>query len=198
MPPTKLRRAREVRDQRSGWNPIRFFAGWVGAINCLIAAKTAANFSSYFFSKFSILRARLALLSINRRSCTNVRIMAMLTRSLPIARSHHHATNAVYPTASPHVVFICTACGLLEGRNRVASIFLTIEDATKLDPDALAQRHAARLRVIGYSSPVIVNVYGRHYILRSEIARFNARAAGEFAKPPIRPGVSSRLAKRTL
>ena len=75
----KLRRAREVRDQRSTWNPIRFFAGSVGAINCLIAAKTAANFSSYFFSKFSILRARLALLSINRRSCTNVRMIAIFT-----------------------------------------------------------------------------------------------------------------------
>src|SRR6059058_6335496 len=28
-----------------------------------------------------------------------------LTRDLPIARSHHHATNAVYPPASPHGVF---------------------------------------------------------------------------------------------
>ena len=33
-----------------------------------------------------------------------------------------------------------------------------------------------------------VNIYGRHYILRSEIARFNARAgAGEFAKIPSNP-----------
>ena len=30
-----------------------------------------------------------------------------------------------------------------------------------------------------------VNICGRHYILRAEIARFNQRAsAGEFAKPP--------------
>jgi hypothetical protein len=27
-----------------------------------------------------------------------------LTRDLPIARSPHHATNAVYPAASPHAV----------------------------------------------------------------------------------------------
>jgi hypothetical protein len=36
-----------------------------------------------------------------------------------------------------------------------------------------------------------VNICGRHYLLRSEIARFNRRAAaGEFAKanvPPITP-----------
>jgi len=33
-----------------------------------------------------------------------------------------------------------------------------------------------------------VNICGRHYILRSEIARFNARAlAGEFSKPYNRP-----------
>jgi hypothetical protein len=28
-----------------------------------------------------------------------------LTRDLPLARSHHHATHAVYPPASPHGVF---------------------------------------------------------------------------------------------
>jgi len=28
-----------------------------------------------------------------------------LTRDLPIARSHHHATNAVHPPASQHGVF---------------------------------------------------------------------------------------------
>jgi predicted site-specific integrase-resolvase len=33
-----------------------------------------------------------------------------------------------------------------------------------------------------------VNIYGRQYILRSEIARFNARAAaGEFARTPRVP-----------
>jgi hypothetical protein len=33
-----------------------------------------------------------------------------------------------------------------------------------------------------------VNICGRHYILRAEIARFNERAAaGEFAKNPIHP-----------
>lgn len=33
-----------------------------------------------------------------------------------------------------------------------------------------------------------VNIYGRHYITRAEIARFNARAAaGEFARTPAQP-----------
>jgi hypothetical protein len=36
-----------------------------------------------------------------------------------------------------------------------------------------------------------VNICGRQYILRAEIARFNERAAaGEFAKPPNHPGKS--------
>lgn len=42
-----------------------------------------------------------------------------------------------------------------------------------------------------------VNICGRHYILRAEIARFNERAAaGEFAKAPNRPS-KSILARRT-
>jgi 4-hydroxy-tetrahydrodipicolinate synthase len=32
-------------------------------------------------------------------------VREVLTRDRPIARSRHHATYAVYPTASPHVVF---------------------------------------------------------------------------------------------
>lgn len=33
-----------------------------------------------------------------------------------------------------------------------------------------------------------LNICGRHYLTRSEIARFNARAAaGEFAKQPVHP-----------
>jgi len=33
-----------------------------------------------------------------------------------------------------------------------------------------------------------INICGRHYVLRSEIARFNARAlTGEFARPCTRP-----------
>src|SRR5690348_9068165 len=40
-----------------------------------------------------------------------------------------------------------------------------------------------------------VNICGRHYVLRSEIARFNSRAAaGEFAKPFSQP-VLKKLAK---
>jgi predicted site-specific integrase-resolvase len=39
-----------------------------------------------------------------------------------------------------------------------------------------------------------VNICGRQYILRSEIGRFNKRAAaGEFAKPPNPPGKSILL-----
>jgi hypothetical protein len=37
-----------------------------------------------------------------------------------------------------------------------------------------------------------VNICGRHYVLRSEIARFNSRAlAGEFSKPCARPSTAS-------
>ena len=37
-----------------------------------------------------------------------------------------------------------------------------------------------------------VNICGRHYVLRSEIARFNSRAlAGEFSKPCARPSITS-------
>jgi hypothetical protein len=44
-----------------------------------------------------------------------------------------------------------------------------------------------------------VNICGRHYVLRSDIARFNARAAaGEFAKELTSPSARSKLAKRTL
>ena len=40
-----------------------------------------------------------------------------------------------------------------------------------------------------------VNICGRQYILRAEIARFNERAAaGEFAKPPNHPRKSTVLA----
>jgi hypothetical protein len=38
-----------------------------------------------------------------------------------------------------------------------------------------------------------LNICGRHYLTRCEIARFNARAAaGEFARRPARPGRQSR------
>src|SRR6266702_4233312 len=47
------------------------------------------------------------------RILAKARVTNTLTRDRPIARSHHHPTNAVHPTASPHVVFICTARGLL-------------------------------------------------------------------------------------
>jgi hypothetical protein len=36
-----------------------------------------------------------------------------------------------------------------------------------------------------------VNICGRHYVLRSEIGRFNSRAlAGEFSKPCARPSIT--------
>jgi hypothetical protein len=42
-----------------------------------------------------------------------------------------------------------------------------------------------------------VNICGRHYVLRSEIRRFNSRAlAGEFSKPCARPSIKS--AKRIV
>ena len=41
-----------------------------------------------------------------------------------------------------------------------------------------------------------VNICGRQYILRAEVARFNERgAAGEFAKPPNHPQKSRMLAR---
>jgi predicted site-specific integrase-resolvase len=44
-----------------------------------------------------------------------------------------------------------------------------------------------------------VNICGRQYILRSEIARFNPRAAaGELARELINPRARSKLAKRSL
>ena len=40
-----------------------------------------------------------------------------------------------------------------------------------------------------------LNICGRHYLTRSEIARFNARAAaGEFAKEPTKPNRGRRKA----
>jgi hypothetical protein len=43
-----------------------------------------------------------------------------------------------------------------------------------------------RYRRAGWLSTL--NICGRHYLARSEIARFNARAAaGEFAKEPTKP-----------
>jgi hypothetical protein len=41
-----------------------------------------------------------------------------------------------------------------------------------------------------------VNICGRQYILRAEVARFNERtAAGEFAKPPNHPRKSGMLTR---
>jgi hypothetical protein len=43
-----------------------------------------------------------------------------------------------------------------------------------------------RYRRVGWLKTL--NICGRHYLTRAEIARFNARAAaGEFAKEPARP-----------
>jgi hypothetical protein len=43
-----------------------------------------------------------------------------------------------------------------------------------------------------------LNICGRHYLSRSEIARFNARAAaGEFAKAPTKPNRRRRCRKFT-
>ena len=50
--------------------------------------------------------------SVRRRRRRKKRIAECgLTRDLPIARSPHHATNAVYPAASPHAVLRTAECG---------------------------------------------------------------------------------------
>src|SRR5206468_11665093 len=77
-----------------GWKPICFRGGSGVAINSLIASKTVANFSSYLFSSASILRARSRFVSIKRRSCTKVRIIAIFTstaRAPEDAGEHCHA-----------------------------------------------------------------------------------------------------------
>ena len=47
----------------------------------------------------------------------------LLTRFLPTARLPHHATNAVYPTASPHVV-LCPGFSRKRAKARRAGFFL--------------------------------------------------------------------------
>jgi hypothetical protein len=43
-----------------------------------------------------------------------------------------------------------------------------------------------------------LNICGRHYLTRAEIARFNARAAaGEFARQPVRPKRQTREQEST-
>ena len=56
-------------------------------MSSLIATKTAENCSSYFFSRLSILRAKSRLLSIKRRSCTKVRMIAIFTSTARALRS---------------------------------------------------------------------------------------------------------------
>ena len=60
-------------------------------IGFLIASKTTANFSSYFLSSASILRARSRFVSMSRRNCTNVRMMAMFTSTARAPRIHSRA-----------------------------------------------------------------------------------------------------------
>ena len=48
-----------------------------------------------------------------------------------------------------------------------------------------------RYRRLGWLNTL--NICGRHYLTRAEIARFNTRAAaGEFAKEPARPGLANQ------
>ena len=56
-----------------------------------------------------------------------------LTRALPIARSHHHATNAVYPTASPHVVLFLFGPRAVEDIARLDAASL-LEDGGRRPP----------------------------------------------------------------
>src|SRR6266849_1326699 len=103
------REARRSQIGDKGLNPMRGFGGAGGSISSRMASKTTLNWASYLFSSAASWRASSVLERSISRKRTNVRMMAMLTRSFPVARSHHHATNTVYPTASPHVVLTCRA-----------------------------------------------------------------------------------------
>jgi hypothetical protein len=55
-----------------------------------------------------------------------------------------------------------------------------------IEQSALSPTTVWRFRKKGFLRTI--NICGRHYVLRSEIARFNARAlTGEFARPYSRP-----------
>jgi hypothetical protein len=55
--------------------------------------------------------------------------VANLTRDLPLARSRHHATNAVHPTASPHVVFLFVS----DGASQIGERFVSRQLPAALD-----------------------------------------------------------------
>ena len=74
-----------------------------------MAASCESSRPVSFFSNASSFFASSRVPSNVSRIFTKARMTNTLTRDRPIARSHHHATNAVHPTASPHVVFIWTA-----------------------------------------------------------------------------------------
>jgi hypothetical protein len=58
------------------------------------------------------------------------------------------------------------------------------------------RRGVKREHLAEYQATLTVNICGRCYILRAEIARFNQRpAAGEFAKSPNRPRKSTVKAR---
>jgi hypothetical protein len=74
-----------------------------------MAASCTSRRPVIFLSRIASFLARSGFARSAWRIFAKARTTKMLTRDRLIARSHHHATNAVHPTASPHVVFICTA-----------------------------------------------------------------------------------------
>src|SRR2546428_12521230 len=64
-----------------------------------------------------------------------------LTRDLPVARSHHHATNAVHPPASPHGVFNAQRPTLnVQFRTSFVLVFLLMLEQYRRTPKAFASR----------------------------------------------------------
>ena len=82
----------------------------------------------------------------------------VLTRDRPIARSRHHATYAVYPTASPHVVF-SRNCSMIAALKEAIAIYAddpawrTVRPPlVELTPEQ-AKTLAAELKAISFTMP---------------------------------------------
>jgi hypothetical protein len=57
-----------------------------------------------------------------------------MTRDLPIARSPHHATNAVYPAASPHAVLRIAERGKIHLKSLSNSLWVPIQTHSMISP----------------------------------------------------------------
>jgi len=85
-------------------------------------------------------------------------VREVLTRDRPIARSRHHATYAVYPTASPHVVF-SRNCSMIAALKEAIAIYAddpawrTVRPPlVELTPEQ-AKTLAAELKAISFTMP---------------------------------------------